>query len=59
MQYTLRGEPFELNEKNFTDIYDEGIRYFYEEVIGLYTDTIINDPIEGIQLAFGDFLTNG
>ena len=58
MQYTLRGEPFELNEKNFMDIYDEGIRYFYEEVIGLYTDTIINDPIEGIQLAFGDFLTN-
>ena len=58
MQYTLRGEPFELNEKNFMDIYDEGIRYFYEEVIGLYTDTIINDPIEDIQLAFGDFLTN-
>lgn len=58
MQYTLRGEPFELNEKNFMDIYDEGIRYFYEEVIGLYTDTIINDPAEGIQLAFGDFLTN-
>ena len=58
MQYTLRREPFELNEKNFMDIYDEGIRYFYEEVIGLYTDTIINDPIEGIQLAFGDFLTN-
>lgn len=58
MQYTLRGEPFVLNEKNFMDIYDEGIRYFYEEVIGPYTDTIINDPIEGIQLAFGDFLTN-
>lgn len=58
MQYTLRGEPFELNGKNFMDIYDEGIRYFYEEVIGLYTDTIINDPVEGIQLAFGDFLTN-
>ena len=58
MQYTLRGEPFELNEKNFMEIYEEGIRYFYEEVIGLYTDTIINDPIEGIQLAFGDFLTN-
>lgn len=58
MQYTLRGEPFRLNEKNFMDIYDEGMDYFNDEVLPLYTDTIINDPIEGIQLAFGDFLTN-
>ena len=58
MSYTLRDEPFTLNEKTFMELYDEGMEYFNDEVLPLYTDTIINDPIEGIQLAFGDFLTN-
>ena len=58
MQYTLYGKPFILEERNFMALYDEGMGYFNDEVLPLYTDTIINDPMEGIQLAFGDFLSN-
>ncbi len=58
MQYTRYNEPFELTDESFMELYDEGMDYFHDEVLALYTDTIINDPMEGIQLAFGDFLSN-
>ena len=58
MQYTLRDEPFTLNDTTYQALYDDGLDYFQTDVLPLYTDTIINDPMEGIQLAFGDFLSN-
>ena len=58
MNLTRYDEPFILSSETFQEIYDEGMEYFYQEVLGLYTDTIINDPMEGIQLAFSDFLSN-
>ena len=58
MQYTRYGEPFALTESSFMELYDKGMDYFHDEVLALYTDTIINDPMEGIQLAFSDFLSN-
>ena len=58
MQYTRYNEPFELTDESFMELYDEGMDYFHDEVLALYTDTIINDPMEGIQLAFSDFLSN-
>lgn len=56
--YTRNDEPFTLDDKTFMDLYDEGIDYFNTDVLPLYTDTVINDPMEGIRLAFSDFLTN-
>lgn len=56
--YTRNDEPFELNDTNYQDLYDEGMAYFHDEVLPLYTDTVISDPMEGIRLAFSDFLTN-
>lgn len=56
--YTRSGEPFTLDDNSFMDLYDEGMDYFHDEVLPLYTDTVINDPMEGIRLAFSDFLSN-
>lgn len=56
--YTRNDEPFTLDDKMFMDLYDEGMDYFHDEVLPLYTDTVINNPMEGIRLAFSDFLSN-
>ena len=56
--YTRNDEPFTLDDANYMDLYDEGMAYFHDEVLPLYTDTVINNPMEGIRLAFSDFLTN-
>ena len=56
--YTRNDEPFTLDDANYQALYDEGIDYFNTDVLPLYTDTVINDPMEGIRLAFSNFLTN-
>lgn len=58
MKYSRDEKPFILTDKSFMALYDEGIDYFTEEVLPLYTDVVINDPAEGIQYAWSDFLGN-
>lgn len=57
-RYRKLDKPFILTEKSFMDLYEEGMDYFHEEVLSNYTDVVIEDPMEGIRLAFGDFLSN-
>lgn len=57
MKYTCYDEPFILTDKSFMDLYKVGIDYFATDVLGNYTDVIINDPVEGIQLAWSEFLS--
>ncbi len=58
MKYSRDDKPFILTDKSFMALYDEGIDYFNTDVLPLYTDVVINDPAEGIQYAWSDFLSN-
>lgn len=57
-RYRKLDKPFILTEKSFMDLYEEGMDHFHDEVLPDYTDVVIDDPMEGIRLAFDDFLSN-
>lgn len=58
MKYTLNDEPFTLTEESFLSLYEDGMDYFHSEVLPLYTDVVLDDPVKGIIAAFTDFLSN-
>lgn len=58
MKYTLNDNPFTLTEESFLSLYEDGMDYFHSEVLPLYTDVVLDDPVKGIIAAFSDFLSN-
>lgn len=57
MTYVRNDEPFELTEKNAFALYEDGMEYL-SEVLGEYTDTIMEDPLTGLNLAITDWMDN-
>lgn len=57
-KYERNDIPFEVNQDNMNDLFEEAMTYLYMEVLPLYQDMVLTSPREGLDQAVSDFLSN-
>ena len=57
-KYERNDMPFEVNQDNMNDLFEEAMTYLYMDVLPLYQDMVITSPRGGLDQAVGDFLSN-
>lgn len=57
-KYERNDMPFEVNQDNINDLFEEAMDYLYMDVLPLYQDMVHTSPREGLDQAVSDFLSN-